>query len=315
MRSSYIIALIGALIVAGTYWYQSTAAICPAPLSYRLGTIDASFELSPEQATQYLLDAEAYWESNVGRELFTYDAAAEFTVDFVFDERQEFANTELALRKALDAKKEKSESVKSTIETLQAEYQSLASSHEAKVTAYESRLVAYNEQVQKYNDRGGAPQYAFEQLEGERVKLAAESTVLNRTAQELSDLASKINKLVEEGSRLVTEYNREVSAYNEIYGDEHEFTQGDYQGAGGIHVYKFSSDTEVVRVLAHEFGHALGLSHVEGTASLMYYLLEDTNTSTALTANDLEAYHQICGTEESTTQQVRRVIRELLANI
>ena len=87
MRSSYLIALSITLIGAGVYWYQATAYQCPVPLSYKLGTIDSSFNITPEEAKWHAAAAEAVWESAVGRELFTYDEQASFTIDFVFDER------------------------------------------------------------------------------------------------------------------------------------------------------------------------------------------------------------------------------------
>ena len=77
-------------------------------------------------------------------------------------------------------------------------------------------------------------------------------------------------------------------------------------------MYKFSNDAEVVTVLAHEFGHALGLGHVEGPSSLMYYLLDEVTTVPELSEDDRAAYQAVCGDAESFAQWVRRQIRQLI---
>ncbi|MCA9359252.1 matrixin family metalloprotease [Candidatus Kaiserbacteria bacterium] len=312
MRFPYAATLFLSLVFAGTYWYQTSAAICPAPLSYRLGDLDESFGLTREEAKEQIQKAEAIWESETTRELFVYDEASDFTIDFVYDERQALANSEETEREVLDKQKIQNEEILATVESMQREYQTLTKKYEQQVNSYESRLTEYNREVSKYNDRGGAPADVFAELEKERKALTKESDALNKTIATLKSLADEINKLSEKGNRLVDEYNREVNAYNSQYGFEREFTQGDYQGVK-IHVYKFSSETELITVLAHEFGHALGIDHVEGSSSLMYYLLDDTSSSPKLSEEDKVAYLESCGETESLEQKIRRTIRSILA--
>jgi hypothetical protein len=312
MRSSYPIVLFLSLVVAGTYWYQSTAYICPAPLEYRLGDLNEQFGISSSTAIGYITEAENYWEEATGRDLFIYNEEADFTVDFVFDERQEDANEQEVSRAELDAKWTESEEVRGTIEKLQSSYDGLAESHADDIDAYEARLTSYNQRVNKYNDQGGAPPDIFAELEEERESVNKISRKLNETANDLSKLATEINSLGERGSELVDKYNNEVQSYNYRFGHAGEFTQGDYQG-DNINIYKFSNDNEVITVLAHEFGHALGLDHVDDETALMYYLLEDPNSSPELSTADLELFYEVCGQEDTLAHEVRRTIRNLLS--
>lgn len=289
-------------------WYFQTERNCPAPLAYSLGELDASFNLSEEEALQHIAEAEAVWEEQVNRDLFVYDASSDFAVNFIFDDRQAGANTEAAERATLDAQRAENDEVIATIERLQRDYDVLSAQYEARVADYEARLKAYNARVNQYNDRGGAPSDVFAELEEEREQLASESTELNQTAANLNKLAQEINELGQRGERMVNEYNREVSAYNAQYGFEREFTQGDYM-QGRINIYKFSSDDELVTVLAHEFGHALGIDHVEAPSSLMYYLLDETSFVPSLSAEDITAYYSECGAKESFAQRLRYWIR------
>lgn len=311
MRSSYLIALTIILLGALTYWYQSTAAVCPVPISYRIGELDQAFGLSQEQALAYVKQAEAVWEDQVDRDLFTYNEKAVLSINFVYDDRQASADSEVMQRGDLDEQKQKGEEIKEALENLQAQYDQLSATYEGQVASYEARLSEYNAEVNKYNDRGGAPADIYDRLEQERTELADQVDELNRISVELKTLAKEINKLADQGNALVSNYNRGVAAYNEEFGFVREFTQGDYQG-DQIHVYKFSNDGEVVRVLAHEFGHALGLDHIEGTSSLMYYLLEESAEMPTLSLSDLTVFEQVCGDSESFAQKVRRVIRERL---
>lgn len=298
-------------MIAGTYWYQSTASICPAPLSYRLGNIDQSFSITTEEARSAVAAAEALWEDATGRDLFVYDESSDFTVDFVFDERQIAVDSEISERVLLDEQKQTSEQVRDSLATLQKEYGILSSSYAARAKQYEDRLFAYNTEVGKYNDRGGAPEDVFAKLEEERQAITAEAAVLAKLDSELGSMAKEINRLGAKGNQLVEDYNQEVQQYNEDFGFRGEFTQGDFQG-DKIHIYTFTSATELITVLAHELGHTLGIGHVDGTSSLMYYLLDNTSSSPVLSGEDLVAYQTVCGVTESNTQKIRRHIRQVI---
>ena len=311
MRLRFIIIFLVAVIIGGGYWYKSTAYICPAPLSYRLGDVDDSFNISNEEALEQLSIAERVWESATNRDLFIYDKDADFAINFIFDERQALSNSETNQRTHLDTKKNENESILQTIDGLQVDYNNLTKTYQGQVAEYETRLNEYNETVSNYNDHGGAPEEAFKELEDEKNALNSQLRELNNSADVLSTLAARINELSDRGNGLVAEYNREVESYNQQFGFSREFTQGDYQG-DRINIYKFANERELSSVLAHEFGHALGIDHVEGSSSVMYYLLEETPSIPTLTVSDIEAFIQTCGSGNEFSHRLRRSIRTLL---
>jgi len=313
MKTSHLMIGLLALSVPLTIWYTSTANECPVPLAYKIGDIDESFALSPQDAKASVEAATQIWEQTLNRDLFVYDESAYFTINFVFDERQETLNQEQTERQELDATRDKNDEVLAQVETLQSEYDELAQAYDADVAQYEQELVSYNADVNTYNDRGGAPPETFSQLEAQRVRLGRTADTLGSTASQLNALASQINTLGERGNSLVEAYNREVKRYNDEFGFHREFTQGDYQGVK-INIYTFSDEQELTSVLAHEFGHALGIDHVESSESLMYYLVDETNLATELSADDTLAYLEVCGATESIGQKTRHLIRSFLAN-
>jgi hypothetical protein len=311
MKTSHILIGLFALSVPATIWYTQTAYECPVPLSYRLGDIDPSFSLSTEEALADIEAATQIWEQSAGRDLFVYDESADFTINFVFDERQETLNLEQIERQELDETRDQNEGLMEQVQSLQTQYDKLTQVYKSDVAQYEADLSEYNADVSTYNDRGGAPPDTFSELEAERKRLGKESESLSDTASQLNTLASEINRLSERGNQLISQYNKEVNQYNQTFGFSREFTQGDYQG-DKINIYTFSDKDELISVLAHEFGHALGIDHVETNDSLMYYLVNETDPVTNLSADDTLAFLATCGSEETVGQKIRHTIRTLL---
>lgn len=311
MRFQFLALLCMTLAAAGTFWYRTTENICPIPLSYHIGVIAPEFNLSPEKARDYLTDAEKVWEKEIDRELFTYDENNGVAVNFIFDERQALAESQLIQKAELDKNKAENQELLATIDNLRKQYDADSKTYQEKVTAYETKLSAYNDKVNSYNDRGGAPSEVFAKLEKEKTALSRESGALNITSDKLNELAQKINELSQKSGEIVDVYNNEVKLYNDEFGFSREFTQGDYQDRV-INIYKFSTDNEVRKVLAHELGHSLGIDHVEGDSSIMYYLLKDTISAPVLSSEDRAAFTALCGTGNEFSSKTRFAIRSFL---
>lgn len=292
-----LLVIIGA---CGYYIYENrdkyqTAffSACRVPLEYRIGVIDEGFDVTVPEAKRAVAEAEAMWEELTGKELFVYSDEADFTVNFVFDTRQQLTNEEHAFREVLDEKEGFSDTLKTQYDTLVTEYEETKASYEARLSVYERDLAAYNAEVEKWNNEGGAPEAVFERLNDQEEELSNESQALGAAARELNNLVAQINRLGEEGNRAVEEYNADVAQYNDRFNHEFEFTQGDYQG-DQINIYQFDNDTELRTVLAHELGHALSLDHVNDSDSVMYYLMDIDTHQGELTMSDLNEFKRVC---------------------
>ena len=111
MRLPFLALLLMSLLLGSVLWYKANADICPVPIAYHIDGIDSRFNLTKEQAKTYLAQAEKVWEDEAGSDLFYYDEKGSLVVDFVFDERQELADSESSGRKYLDAKKDEHEEI------------------------------------------------------------------------------------------------------------------------------------------------------------------------------------------------------------
>ena len=308
MRPLFIFSLLATIVFGVSSWYVQTAAICPVPISYRLGELDERFLITAVEAQAVLAQAEAVWEEAMGRDLFVNDEESTFAVNFIFDERQQLARTEEEWRMNLDAQELESQAVIARVKAEGEVYQSLQTENEAVRLGYEMRLTAYNTKVASYNAKGGAPAEEFEALEEEQELLEGELRKLTAQEGALNQKAAEINALGEQGNALIEKYNSEVLQYNEVYGSRDLYTQGDFQ-RDRINIYKFSDKTELTKVITHEFGHALGIGHVEGDESIMYYLMAEQPDTIAPTKEDIEALTLLCGDGTGFDHEVRRIIR------
>jgi hypothetical protein len=291
--------LIAIAVFAGGYFYHTAAAVCKAPIAYRVGQLDPQFGLTEDEARNAISDAESLWEDSTGRNLFTYDPNAAFTINFVYDDRQARTNNEQELSAELDEKKDLSDDVRTQYEHLLATYDDLTDEYESQIDTYNEKLRAHNEEVDRWNTKGGAPQDVYDQLKAEQQELTAEQQQLDALASQLNSIAKQINALGDQGNTLVAAYNSVVAAYNNAFGTESEFTQGDYQG-NRIDIYQYASLEELRLVLAHELGHALGLEHDAGTSSIMYYLMGGQHFDDGLSDADKAEFERVCGTDSFT---------------
>lgn len=313
MQAIFIGGLLIATLTLGSYWYQATAHICPTPIHYRLGEIDEQFALSTTTAKFVALKAEQLWESTINRDLFTYDDEAKFTINFIYDERQQRSDTEEGWHISLDKKQAENEQLIANLKQLGEEYQEARTRYEEERGNYEKRLDLYNAKVEAFNAEGGAPKETFEELQAEAESLANVLDNLTKQEKDLSRQAEEINRLGEEGNKEIATYNAEVEEYNAMFGKLETFTQGDFERER-INVYKFDTEDELVAVLEHEFGHALGIGHVASEGSIMYYLRTKRSTST-LSIDDKNAYFSVCDTRITASQKVRQFIRMLLTKV
>ena len=271
-------------------------AVCPAPLAYSIGEIDESFDLSFDDARLALSDAESVWEDATGQNLFIYDGDAPFTVNFIYDERQEYTDAEGSFKDKLDQTQDVSDAISDTYAELVANYNDLQIIYSDKVEQYEQNLAKHNAQVASYNEDGGVTKELYDELQERKAVLDAEQASLNALSQELNGLVREINKVSDRGNVLVETYNRGVEEYNHTFGESREFTQGTYSSDKRIDIYTYADSGELRLVLAHEFGHALSLDHVTNEESVMYFLIGEQPADTVLTKEDMEEFVRVCST-------------------
>ena len=281
------------LIAVGFIYYQQ-AITCNRLIAYDIGVSDNRFNLEKDKFIKTIKEAEVVWESTTGKDLFNYIPGSKFKVNLFFDERQ---------AKTIEADKSKENIVESRdsydqmvldYKNKEAEYQDTARSYELMLGQFNQKLSYYNAKVTETNKQGGAKPAEFKQLEQEKVNLEEERSYLEKARASLNTDAAKLNYLVGQINQLGHTLNIEVDIHNQRFGEPREFDQGEYRG-NEIDIYQFESISDLRLVLAHEFGHALGIGHVENPESMMYYLMDKQNPNNpTLSKEDVEAFNKRC---------------------
>ncbi|MDB5264710.1 MAG: matrixin [Parcubacteria group bacterium] len=291
------VAILGAVAYTGIHYnlFPSLAYFnkpCDKPVVYSIGAYDERFGISQTEYESALKEAADLWNTAAGKTVVTYAATGTVPVNLIYGEHQQAVE----LGKAISTEQSAYDAKKAEVESLRKEYSALKTQYEAAAAKFDADNKAYEKEVEYWNKQGGAPPGKYEELAQQRSRLETRQNQLNRQVAQVNSMANRLNVIVDELNNLAQRTNSKVSVYNKAVGDD--FDQGNYvSDAEGerINIYEFSTRTELKRVLAHEFGHALGLDHVENPDSIMYSY--DLGNEFKLTTEDIAALREVCAIE------------------
>jgi hypothetical protein len=125
---------------------------------------------------------------------------------------------------------------------------------------------------------------------------------LNARGHATEEMYNELQSLYNQYEALRKKINADVAKGQQIPTGEVE--EGRYisdQDGTRISIYAYQDNVELMRTLIHEFGHALGLGHVENPASIMYPS-NDKSQNTTLTKEDLAELSKVCSEAKNSLQ-------------
>jgi len=276
--------------------YSSLYAPCEQPISYALSLFDDKFGLTRQDFLSAVNKAETIWEEPIGKNLFAYTEDGKLKVNLIYDYRQQATSKLESLGIVVKEDKASYNGLKAKYEALKIEYEQVKADYDIRLAAFTQRKNIYDQDVQSWNRKKSSSKAEYDRLSQEGIALEAELAEIRKIEAKLNEYINEINSLSVVLNRLVDSLNLNVEKYNEVGASRgEEFTEGDYQNIDGqqtINIYEFSGRDKLVRVLAHELGHALGLEHVDDPQAIMYKLNMSANG--ILTNSDLQELKILC---------------------
>lgn len=253
---------------------------CGIPVHFALAQVDPGFGLDRETVMTALVEAANLWQDTSGAILFLEsDHALAMQVSLRYDERQQSANTRRSLRGGLERDRVRFEDDESMLLQWGERIEAARESHERAAAMLAARARAHEHDVSAWNAGRG------ERSEARRQALETESVLLRDALADLERAGLALNADVEAYNRRATDlrqrgadFQARVARYNEA-SSASPVESGRYSYAPGegrrIEVYRAESYDELVLVLAHELGHALGIGHVDEPGAVMHAMLHE----------------------------------------
>jgi hypothetical protein len=208
-------------------------------------------------------------------------------INLIFDSRQESLLKAKEQKAMIDESGFSFDMLKSDYERKSGAVERERSTYEESAQAYKTHLEDYNARVTRWNNGENRTESEAQSLEARKKELDQELALLEPKRVSLKTNVDELNVLGERISAVAKKYNLEVEVFNGTYVNQREFEKGVFDGRG-IDIYEFDKEEDLKMALVHEFGHALGLEHVDNPRSIMYRKLaaQDIN-DIHLTSEDL----------------------------
>lgn len=299
-------------LAAGVYIFQPISAgveafskttPCSQPLSYTIGKIDTRFSITEDELEEAVKKAVSVWNSGTDTIFLTAREGEplqnDITIQMVYDDRQERTDREVRFRERIRSQQIRLDNQQINHDKKREVFDQRSKDYQVFAENTSEKLDELNEWVTEKNDTGGFTGTDLDRFTQRKKEVEKAQEKVRLKQQELDVLARSINNEMDELNEKFEVHNKLIDQYNEEFAGDLRFAKATFQktSAGGVvTVNQFMNEKELILILAHELGHALGVSHLNQPKAVMYSLMgsQQINPVVQLTQSDIEAVMQLC---------------------
>lgn len=243
--------------------------------------------------------AVSVWSAEAGKPLGRFDENGKITINFVYDDRQKLTDGELLFRERIRSEQHLLDQIQNENDIRKDQFDEKSGIYTSIAEETATELQNLNRWIEELNNNGGFNETTLQEYEQRKNQVETKQKTVLSKREELDQLADRINRSVDRAVEKSNQINSLISQYNRDFSGESRFTKATFQrvnNGGVITVNQFTARQELPLLLAHEFGHALGLDHVPNPESIMYRRMEmqQTYPSLQLSNQDRQAIRNRC---------------------
>ena len=271
---------------------------CDQPITWKFGTVDSRFDIGKDSLKTIVQRVSGLWSGAAGYSVITYDPEGDVELNFYYTDQQQYTDNEQELSNRISRLRQMYYSKNMIYQRQKNLFEREEQSFNKKQSEYNALVEAYNQTMNRIQTAGVRSRELDDQLKRLKREAELQEEILGTSRKELHEKEQELQKLSEKLNERADVINELVYQYQKRFSSWRTFYQGVYLNVGGkrkINIYQFDDIGRLKLILAHEFGHALGLRHVGNPKSVMYYLTERQNTrNLQLSEEDVRAIQDRC---------------------